>query len=677
MFKMQSSFTQGELHPLMLARADFDGYFKGAQYLRNLLVIPQGGATRRFGTRYVASIAAPASDEQLKTYIFDHSDGNRYRMVFRALQILIYHNEALVQTLISPYAAAQIQELQYTQSTDALLIAQKAHTPRSLTRVTALHDSWAINGAAFKREPTYDFNRDIGFNTGTTFAYMKANGVNVMQVGDNLSGVACQLQSNTGIFTADMVGGLCVMFGGVIAFTSLVSATAMAGYVKEVLDVTSSNTYSFWPNQFYGDDVVLTEPCFSILRGWPTRVSSFQNRIIFGNTESIHDAVFNGAFNGFYNNELDFDDGSDDATAAFTIQVGDGNASEVRAIYGGSSLFVFTRTAVYTTNVYNDNGYSFENAALVPQAKIGIMEWAEPQELDGKVIFAEAGGRVINGLTYSNDSQGFGASNLSLLASHLIRTPRRLATYKNPAVVDGKFLFCINDDDGTLATLQVIEEQKILAWTLSETNGEFLEVATSDGDGHFIVKRNIDGNDVYYLETIDFSLVTDCAVTGTNSPASATITGLSHLEGEEVKILSGYRVVDTLTVSGGEVTLDEAIEDYQVGLNFETRLDPMPMVISGGKDSEQMDIYGTKHINTVYVDFYESLGIKLNGVTVPYRQFGDAGSLSDPVPQSGVVPMTLMGGWNPRQAVSITQDEPYPMTIRAIGYSVDADLEEQ
>jgi hypothetical protein len=604
--------------------------------------------------------------------IFEHSDGEYYVIVFRALQILIYHDDALVQTIVSPFSATDVPEIQYIQSTDALIITQKNHTPRSLTRTTAAHDSWSIDAASFKKQPTYDFNRGYG---DLTFQ-IKLIGGAAFEANVNRSGVGLELHSSGSFFTSAMEDGLCICYGGACTLDTYVSPTQMNGIVKETFDILASGKLAMQTAGFPGYDIVCTEPCFSTARGWPTRIGSFQNRIIFGNTTSIHDAIFNGSFDGFYNNELDFDDGSDDAEAAFTIQVGDGSASEVRAIYGSTSLFVFTKTAVYTTNVYNDKGYSYDNAALVAQAKMGILPWVEPVEIDGKVIFAEDGGRVINGLVYSNDKQGFSANNLSLLASHLIRTPRRLASYKNPADVDGKFLFCVNGDDGTLATLQVIDEQQILAWSLSETTGEFLEVATSNGKGYFIVKRSVNGNDVYYLEKIDFDLVTDCAVTGTNSPGNATITGLSHLEAEEVKIISGYRVVDTKTVSGGEVTLDEEIEDYQVGLNFTTEIQPMPIVV-GLENQGEMDVYGTKHINTVYVDYYESLGLKLNDVTVPFRSFGADESLSEPEPQSGFTAMTLMEGWDPRQSITLTQDEPYPMTIRGIAYSIDADIKEQ
>ena len=95
----------------------------------------------------------------------------------------------------------------------------------------------------------------------------------------------------------------------------------------------------------------------------------------------------------------------------------------------------------------------------------------------------------------------------------------------------------------------------------------------------------------------------------------------------------------------------------------------MPVVVATAKNP-QFDPYEDKHINTVYVDYYESLGIKVNDVAIPFRALGES-EFFDPSLQSGVYAMTLMEGWDPRAEIDITQDEPYPLTLRGIGYVVD------
>jgi hypothetical protein len=49
-----TNFTAGELSPLLYARTDLQKFASGAELIQNFIVMPQGGATRRAGTTYVA-----------------------------------------------------------------------------------------------------------------------------------------------------------------------------------------------------------------------------------------------------------------------------------------------------------------------------------------------------------------------------------------------------------------------------------------------------------------------------------------------------------------------------------------------------------------------------------------------------------------------------------------------
>jgi hypothetical protein len=50
----KTSFTSGELMPALRARVDLKHYYTGAERLRNVNILPQGGVTRRPGLRHVA-----------------------------------------------------------------------------------------------------------------------------------------------------------------------------------------------------------------------------------------------------------------------------------------------------------------------------------------------------------------------------------------------------------------------------------------------------------------------------------------------------------------------------------------------------------------------------------------------------------------------------------------------
>ena len=61
---LQTNFSAGELSPRVDGRPDLARYFNGAKTLENVFVFPQGGATRRTGTRKVREV----KDSTKKTY---------------------------------------------------------------------------------------------------------------------------------------------------------------------------------------------------------------------------------------------------------------------------------------------------------------------------------------------------------------------------------------------------------------------------------------------------------------------------------------------------------------------------------------------------------------------------------------------------------------------------------
>jgi hypothetical protein len=67
---LQPSFNAGELRPRMAARVDFSQYDNAAETMENLLPLPQGGAARRPGTRYVADAASHTVKPRLVPFVF-------------------------------------------------------------------------------------------------------------------------------------------------------------------------------------------------------------------------------------------------------------------------------------------------------------------------------------------------------------------------------------------------------------------------------------------------------------------------------------------------------------------------------------------------------------------------------------------------------------------------------
>jgi hypothetical protein len=251
----QSNFTKGELSPRLYARTDFKGYYQGAKRLRNVIVVPEGGIKVRFGLRRIVTVSGITSYTESKETTFQYSTETDYLIVFKPLAMLIYHDDALVATVVTPYSALEVNQLRYTQELDVMIVTHPDHKPKILRRTSA-HAGWTFNDVTFKNLPVYDFNRNYD---SITFTPVGTSGT-------------VSITASAPIFTTALIGGVFFGNNGYVRLTTFVGTTEMTGY-----------TISDFPNvnSIPGTQAFLGEPAWSIARGWPTSVTFYQSRVFF------------------------------------------------------------------------------------------------------------------------------------------------------------------------------------------------------------------------------------------------------------------------------------------------------------------------------------------------------------------------------------------------------------
>ena len=85
----QTNFTAGELTPKLAGQIDFKKYGNGVEILENMTVFPQGGASRRYGTRFVAEVKDSSKTTRLIPFEFNVEQayilefGNNYIRFFK------------------------------------------------------------------------------------------------------------------------------------------------------------------------------------------------------------------------------------------------------------------------------------------------------------------------------------------------------------------------------------------------------------------------------------------------------------------------------------------------------------------------------------------------------------------------------------------------------------------
>lgn len=153
-----NAFNSGELSPQLDGRTDIAKYYAGCRTLENFLVFSYGGASRRPGTKYIAT--AKNSDEAARLIPFEFSTTQAYIIEVGDEYMRFYANGGQIVDsgspveIATPYdtdAGTDLFELHFVQSADTMYIVHPDYKPRKLTRTSNI--SWTLTAIDFQRGP--------------------------------------------------------------------------------------------------------------------------------------------------------------------------------------------------------------------------------------------------------------------------------------------------------------------------------------------------------------------------------------------------------------------------------------------------------------------------------------------------------------------------------------------
>ncbi|KEJ93327.1 hypothetical protein [Synergistes jonesii] len=157
---LQTSFASGEISPALFGRPDLAKYAAGLRRCENFVIHPHGGITKRAGMRFVAKAKG-----KCRLVEFEYSIDQTYVLEFGDRYVRFYRDGRQIQSgsepyeVATPYSAADIDGLSFTQSADVLYIVHKNHRPRELYRVN--DTNWVLADFAFKNGPWRGHGADI------------------------------------------------------------------------------------------------------------------------------------------------------------------------------------------------------------------------------------------------------------------------------------------------------------------------------------------------------------------------------------------------------------------------------------------------------------------------------------------------------------------------------------
>ncbi|MCC7427215.1 MAG: hypothetical protein IT557_09935 [Alphaproteobacteria bacterium] len=618
----KTSFAAGEVSTELLGRGDLRAYQNGARRLRNVFIMPTGGVTRRSGLRHLAVLAGAG-----RLVGFEFNTEQVYVLVFTNQLMTVFMNDAPVASIVTPWTAAQLPQLAYTQSADTLLVVHPDVAPQKITRSS--HTSWQIGPWTF----------DAGSSGATAEPFHRFAPAAITLAPSNVTG-AITLTASAPMFVAGHASARVRIGGKQVLVNNVLSPTQASATVIETLASTAAT--ADWD-----------EAAFSNAHGWPVTVGFHQDRLVIGGTRELPNRLWLSRSGDLFN--LALGTGLDDEAIEFALMSDQVNA--IRAVFSGRHLQVFTSGAEW---MVTGDPLTPGNIQIVRQTRIGsrIDRIVPPIDIDGATIFVGRSGRTVHEFAYADVEAAYQANDLGILARHLVSDPVDL-DYDL-----GKRLLHVVMANGSVGTLTIYRAEQVTAWTRLETDGAFRAVVVV-GDGvYFITERA----GTFALERFDESLGLDAAITGESVLPVDVWSGLGHLEGRGVRVMADGTPQGEATVTAGSITVDPPAMSVQAGLGFAHEIEPLPpdLLESFGARAAPLRLVSV----TLRVQDTASLAVDTGrgARPVPFRRFGAIDLDTPPAPFTGDITVRALG-WRRDAARSlwrITGDTPMPLTILAV-----------
>ena len=396
--------------------------------------------------------------------------------------------------------------------------------------------------------------------------------------------------------------------------------------------------------------------------GYPRTVSFYEQRLFFAGTSTYPQTIW-GSVTAAYE---DFKTGSN-ADDALEYAIATNKVNVIRWLQPSRDLIVGTGGGEFKVGRPQGEPLTPSNVMVTQQTTYG--SWTIPPiQIGNAILFTQRARRKLREFSYQYQNDGYIAPDMTLLAEHITAGYLKDMDYQQEP--DSVVWACTST--GSLLSMTYERPEDVVAWAEHAIGGTDVEVesvavitnATQD-QLWVAVKRTVNGSVVRHIEYLDPDLNVDSGLSGTVSTATTSVSGLSHLEGETVKLVINDAVFPDATVSSGAISISVPTGwtnvPIQVGLGYTSTLKTM-RVEAGSQAGKAQGL--KKRWNEVKVRLLNTTGVKINGDQLPFR------TSSTPM-SSGIGLFTgdkrvTNLGWDRDGIIEIKQEQPLPLTVLGI-----------
>jgi len=402
------------------------------------------------------------------------------------------------------------------------------------------------------------------------------------------------------------------------------------------------------------------EDAWSASKGYPKSCVFHEGRLFFGGAKNLPITFWGSKVGDYFN--FDLGTGLDDEAITATIATTSFNS--ISDVYSGRDLQLFTANGEFYIPQITNTPITPGNLTVKTATRNGTKIGVPVVGLDSGTLFIQRQGKALNELVFTDAELAYTTHAVSLLSSHLLKTPVDMALRRATSTDESDRLFIVNGDDGSISVFSLLRAQKVIAPSRFVTEGNFKSVGVDVDTVYAIVNRTIPGGAKYYVEVFDNTLTTDSAVYSAGASATGTA---AHLEGEVVNCIVDGMVQTNKTVSSNNVTFDTAAgSNYEIGLPFSITMKTMP--IEARLPSGSTRGFKKRIIDTV-VDVKDSQALSINGKVISFRTFGQ--NLDTPiVAYTGQKKTGMMLGYQNETAVTVSQDVPLDLHLLSLEYQL-------
>lgn len=731
----KTSFSSGEISPALAARGELARYQTGVRKAENVVVMIEGGLTRRPGTQFIWTL----KDETRAGLLipFEFSPDVNYMLVLNAGVMRVMKNGGIVLSggvpyeLAHPYGDGDLDNVVWAQSLDVIFLACKGKVAYTLSRNGDAN--WAFNVYAAANGPLKAPNLD---QAKVISASATTNTVNLVsnfdifdggQVGSiwlledaNLADVPLWTGNETGLSigtrrrNAGNVYDVVALGGGVggnagvnapVHLVGTVSAGAAAvtwqflwgagGYV-EIETVTDARHATALVMNLAGgyqgflpDDVAAggtfrwSQGAWNSVDGYPEQVILYDDRLDWarGNQHWIT------RIGDFYDFQVD---GTDTSAVALGLTSPDGQYVQTEWMLNLGVIVAGTRSSEWMIRGQQIfDPITPLNVRAVPDGSEGSAPH-RPCLVDGGAVFLGRTRQRLHYAEFDRVAEQIHIAELTLYARHILRQMGNAIAYQR----DPNRLLWIICQDGSLVSLTFRPDQQVIGWTrhpMPDAVIERIGIINSPNAATqqvWMIVRRAFGPVVRrrYIEVLtDFfepadagnptaagAWFVDCGLRYTGAPVTTVFA--PHLGGATVGVfVNGVEQTRKVvsTDGSGTIHLDWSGTDVIVGLPIEWRVRSLPFDTSGQKGSTKGDY---RRSPQVVVECLNSMGGAVSENDGPATTLFPLGGEVTGVPmtlRNGLQRVDVLTDLAQRSEVEISGDNAYPFTLLALSPNLD------